>query len=341
MANDVTSDILENLPIAELHCHLEATVDAKEARRLAARNNVDISAAFDDHGAYKWRTFAEFLEVYDAVSEAIRTPEDYFDITLDHYRRMAAKGVIYGEAFVSPAHAGRFGVSYATLIDAVASAMREAEAETGVVGRIIVTCVRHFGAEHALVAAKAARAAPHAFVTGFGMAGDEAYGATADYRPAFDIARDCGLGLTAHAGEILGPESVREAISLLGVSRLGHGVRAIEDADLVAEIRDRDLALEVCPTSNVSIGLYPSIESHPLPWLVGARLNVTLNSDDPAYFGIDVADEYRRNAAAHRFGRRDLVKFTRNAIDAAFCDRETKARLSARISDAAVDHGGA
>ena len=325
--------MLENLPIAELHCHLEATVSAAEARRLAARNQVDIAAAFDENGAYKWRSFADFLEVYDAVSEAIRTPEDYFDITLRHYQRMAAKGMIYGEVFVSPAHAGRFGVSYAALIDAVASAMQDAEAETGIVGRIIVTCVRHYGSEHALSVAKAARDRPHACVTGFGMAGDEAYGAAADYKAAFDIARECGLGLTAHAGEILGPESVRDAISLLGVTRLGHGVRAIEDASLVAEIKHREMTLEVCPTSNVAISLYPSLASHPLPKLVEAGLRVTLNSDDPAFFGADAADEYRLNAAAHRFHRNDLLKFTQTAIEAAFCDPETKSRLLAKLGE--------
>ena len=331
MAAETTSDILDNLPIAELHCHLEATVSPEEARRLAARNHIDISAAFDDRGAYRWRSFEEFLEVYDAVSAAIRTPEDYYDITLGHYRRMAAKGMIYGEAIVSPAHAERFGVSYRALIDAVAGAMRKAESETGVIGRIIVTCVRHFGSDHALSVARSVRDAPHPLVTGFGLAGDEAFGATQDYRPAFEIAGECGLGLTAHAGEILGPESVREAIALLRVTRLGHGVRAGEDVGLVAEIRDRELTLEVCPTSNVAIGLYSSLESHPLPHLVRAGLKTTLNSDDPAFFGADVADEYRRCAIAFGFGRRDLLKFTRTAIDAAFCDRETKLRLAAKI----------
>jgi adenosine deaminase len=336
MADALTNDIFKSLPIAELHCHLEATVDANEARRLAARNSVDISAAFDANGAYKWRTFWEFLQVYDAVSEAIRTPEDYFEITLRHYQRMAAKGMIYGEVIVSPAHAGRLGISYAALIDAVASAIEEAQAETGVVGRIIVTCVRHFGAEHALSVAKMAHDQPHPCVTAFGMAGDEAYGATGDFRRAFEIAGDCGLGLTAHAGEILGPASMREAISLLGISRIGHGVRAIEDASLVAEIKDRGLTLEVCPTSNVSIGLYPSLASHPLPRLVAAGLRVTLNSDDPAFFGADAADEYERNAVIHGFGRRDLLKFTQTAIDAAFCDAETKARMKATVRDAGI-----
>jgi adenosine deaminase len=139
--------------------------------------------------------------------------------------------------------------------------------------------------------------------------------------------------LTAHAGEILGPDSVREAISLLKVSRIGHGVRALEDANLVAEIRDRGVTLEVCPTSNVAIGLYPSIASHPLPHLIKAGLKTTLNSDDPAFFGVDAAEEYARNAAAHHLSRADLLALTRNAIDAAFCDSETKAKLMTRVTE--------
>lgn len=329
------------LPIAELHCHLEATVTPGEARRLAARNSVDISGAFDEGGAYRWRTFADFLKVYDAVSAAIRTAEDYFEITLAHYRRMAARGLIYGEVIVSPAHAGRFGLPYAALVEAVGAAMAAAQAECGVVGRMIVTCVRHFGAEHALRVAQDARDHPHAFVAAFGMAGDEAYGVAADYKRAFEIAGAGGLGLTAHAGEILGPESIREAMSLLKIERIGHGVRAIEDSDLVAEIRDRGLTLEVCPTSNVAIGLYPSMAEHPLPRLIAAGLKVTLNSDDPAFFGADAADEYARSAAAHSLTRSDLIGLTQNAVDAAFCDRPTRAAMSAKIAAAGRREEGA
>ncbi len=330
MAEQTKGDF-ENPSIAELHCHLEATVEPADARRLAARHKIDISGSFDENGAYKWRSFEEFLAVYDAVSAAIRTPQDYYEITYEHYRRLAAKGVIYAEVFVSPAHALRFGMSYGALIDAVADAMGKAEAQTGIVGRIIVTCVRHFGVEHALEVAKMARDAPHAFVTGFGMAGDEAFGDAPDYKPAFDIAREAGLGLTVHAGEILGPESLRQAIFLFDVSRVGHGVRAVEDESLIAEMKDRGLTLEVCPTSNVAIGLYPSIKSHPLPALMKAGLKVTLNSDDPAYFGVDVADEYALNAAAHGLTAQDLLALTQAAVDAAFCDRETKAKLTTRL----------
>jgi len=325
---------INNLPVAELHCHLEATVTPAEARLLAKHNNVDISRAFDEDGGYAWRTFEEFLDVYDAVSEAIRTADDYYDITLDYFRRMAAKGVIYGEAFVSPSHAGRFGLSYSALADAVAEGMRKAEGEAGIVGRIIIVCIRHLGRDEALNVARALRKDPHPFVTGFGMAGDEAKGATADFKPAFDMARDAGLGLTTHAGEILGPSSVWEALELLGVARIGHGVRALGDENLVSAIKDRDVTLEICPTSNVAIGLFPSLKDHPFPDLTRSGLKTTLNSDDPAFFETDPVIEYERASAAFGLRRADLLTLTRNAVEAAFCDEETKSKLFAKISRA-------
>lgn len=323
-----------SIPVAELHCHIEATVSPDDARRIAVRHGIDISPVFDETGAYRWKTFGEFLQVYDAVSEVLRTPEDYFEITAHYFERMAAKGVIYGELIVSPAHAARFGVSYAALMDAIANAMREAEAENSLTGRIIVTAVRHYGAEHALDVAKVAAASPHPYVTGFGMAGDEAYGEARDFKPAFDLAREAGLACTVHAGEILGAESVWQAIELFDVVRIGHGVRAIEDQKLLEELKRRKITLEVCPTSNVAIGLYPSIAEHPVRKLADAGLKITLNSDDPAFFDTDPAEEYARAAKAHGFSRDDLMNFTRNAIAAAFCDDETKSRLSKTLESA-------
>ena len=323
--------IFDGLPVAELHCHLEATVLPDEAKRLAARHGLDISGVFGAGGAFQWRTFEEFLHVYDAVSEVVRTAEDYHEISLDYFQRMAAKGMIYGEVFVSPAHAGRFGVTYGALIDAVASAIEVAQAESGIVGRIVVTCVRHFGAEHALAVARTALNEPHPFVTGFGMAGDEAFGAAKDFKRAFDVARDAGLGLTTHAGEVLGPQSVRDAIALFNVARIGHGVRAIDDKSLIAEIIDRGITLEVCPSSNIAIGVYPSLAEHPLPKLIAAGVNVTLNADDPSFFGADVVEEYQLCAETFGFTRETLLNITRTAIDAAFCDDATKLALRARL----------
>ncbi len=322
------------LPLAELHCHLEGTVAPELALRLGHRHGLDLSPLVDAGGRYRWRDFAGFLHVYDAMSAAICTAEDYYEITADYYRRMAAKGLIYGEIFVSPEHAMRQGLSYPTLIDAVASAMADVEAETGAVARIVVTCVRHFGREHAEETATLAARHPHPCVVGFGMAGDESLGAPADYARAFAIAADAGLGLTAHAGELCGPESVRATIESLPVSRIGHGVRAIEDADLVAELADRGITLEVCPGSNLALGLYPSIAAHPVKRLMEAGLKVTLSADDPPFFDTDVAREYEQVCRAHRLTRADMLGFTRRSIAAAFLDPGSRTALEAQLAAA-------
>lgn len=322
------------VPVAELHCHLKGTVEPVDALRLAARHGMDISAVLTDEGTFSWRTFNEFLEAYDAVSQVVRTQADYHDITMTYFRRMATRGVIYGEIFVSPAHAARFDLSYEAQVDAVAGALEEAEARHGITGRIIATCVRNFGVEHAEEIAGLVASHPHPMVVGFGMAGDEAYGRVSDYKRAFEIAGAAGLGLTAHAGEVCGPQNIRETLDILNVTRLGHGVQAVTDAALIDEIKDKGIVLEVCPSSNLAIGLYDTIEAHPVGELVSAGVAVTLNSDDPAFFGAGVADEYALVGAALGYTDAQLLTFTATAIEAAFCDKATKVKLREKLASA-------
>lgn len=323
-------------PLAELHCHLEGAVPPALALRLAWRHGIDLSHVIDaEREDYRWTDFSGFLATYVAMCEAIRTPEDYHEITYDYFTRMAAKGLVYGEVFVSPDLGWAHRIPYPALIDAIAAGMRDAERAAGVVGRIIVIAIRHFGPGAAERAARAAERHPHPFVVGFGMAGEEDFGEPIDFRPAFEIARGSGLRLTAHAGEHRGPAHVRATVRDLGVERIGHGVRAIEDASVLAELRERGVTLEVCPGSNLALGLYPSLAAHPVKRLMQAGLRVTLNSDDPPFFATDVAAEYANVAATHGLGRNDLLCITRTALEAAFCDEETKERLLKRIEAAA------
>ena len=321
----------DRFPLVELHCHIEGTVTPEEARALAARHGVDLSGIFDETGNYAWTNFSEFLTAYDAMTEAVRTPEDYYEITLDYYRRAAADGVLYGEMFISNDHPARFGVSYPDLLEGITSALRDVEAETGIVGRLILTGVRHYGVEAVEASARLAEAHPHPMVTGFGMAGDESFGHPSDYAHAFDIARGAGLGLTVHAGEVEGPESVSAALDSLKPTRIGHGVTAIEDRDLAARLACEDIVLEVCPTSNLALGLFASAEEHPLTALFEAGVLVTLSSDDPAFFGASVRQEYEQAIAAHGFNLAQLAEMTRTAIDAAFLKGPEKEALRSRV----------
>jgi adenosine deaminase len=320
------------LPLAELHCHLEGTVEPWLALRLAARHGLDLSSIVDANGHYIWRDFAEFLRAYDGMSEAIRTPDDYYDITYEYYRAGGEGGLIYSEVFLSPAHGMQHGMSYPTLVDAVSSAMAAAERDFGVVARIIVTCVRHFGVERAEETARLAARSPHPFVVGFGMAGDENFLKPRDFVRAFEIARSGGLKTTAHAGELAGPESVRNAVSDLKVLRIGHGVRAGEDPSLLRELADRQVPLEMCPSSNVALGLFPSIAGHPIKRLADAGLAVTISTDDPPFMHTSIQSEYQRVADAHQLDSAAMLDFTARSVSAAFCDDATKQSLTARIS---------
>jgi adenosine deaminase len=190
--------------------------------------------------------------------------------------------------------------------------------------------VRNFGLEQALRVARDVAEHPHPYVVGFSMAGDEAGFPAGEFAEAFEIAAGAGLGCTIHAGEWHGPESVRAALEL-PVTRIAHGVRAIEDPELVLELAARGTVLECCPTSNVVLGVFPSYEAHPLPQLRAAGVRVTLGSDDPPYFGASVAGEYAVCAERMGFSERDLRDITATAIDAAFCDEHLKAELRARL----------
>ncbi len=287
-----------------------------------------------DGDRYVWRDFLDFLEVFDRAVTVIRTAEDYRDVTLEYLTACAGEGAIYVEVTVSPDHAAAAGIPYADLLDGVAAGIDEARTETGVESRVIVTAVRNFGTERAEAVAAGAAAAPHPYVTGFGLAGDEAGFPPAPFARAFEIAHDAGLGITCHAGEWAGPESVRGALALpVPVTRLGHGVRSIEDPALVAELAERGTVLEVCPTSNVVLGAYPSLAEHPFGALRDAGVRVTLGSDDPPYWGTTIGGEYAAARATWGLADDDLRAITRTAVEAAFVDEATRKSLLARSQD--------
>ncbi len=321
------------IPKAELHVHLEGTARPELVRRLARRHGMTLPPErFGPDGEFVWRDFPDFLELYDIAAAVIRTPDDYREVTRDYLVRSAAEGAIYVELMSSPDHAAQNGMSYSDHLEGIAAGIEEARAECGIEGRIIVTCVRHFGPERGLEIAGQVVAEPHPLVVGFGMGGDEAAYPAGAFAGVFGHVAAAGLACTVHAGEWAGPESVRQAIETLPVKWLGHGVRASEDPALVADIAERGLVLEICPGSNLATGMYASPEAHPFPELLRAGLAVTLNSDDPPYFATSIGREY--DFAARHFGLDDeaLRALTRTALEAAFVDHAIKAALLGKAS---------
>jgi adenosine deaminase len=315
------------VPRVELHVHLEGTAPPDLIRRLAERNGLPVpEGTFAAPDRFAYTDFLDFLNTYDKAASVIRTGADYRDITYEYLVRCAAEGAIYVELTASPDHAKLVGLSDEEHLDGIARGIDDARAESGIEGRILISCVRNFGVEPALRVARYAAERPHPYVVGFSMAGDEENYPPAAYAEAFEIAAGAGLGCTVHAGEWAGAESVREGLKL-PVSRIGHGVRSIEDPALVEELAERGTVLEVCPTSNVVLGIYPTYEEHPLPRLRDAGVKVTLGSDDPPYFGATIGGEYELCAEHYGFDDEALRGITRTAIEAAFCEETLKQGL--------------
>ena len=320
------------LPKVELHLHLEGAAPPALIRDLAAEKHLDLAGLFDADGAYARGDFAAFLRAYDAVASVLDGPEDYARLTRAVLEEGASHGVVYAEVFASPDFCG--GGEIPAWREHM-EAMEEAAAsvpETTL--RIVATCIRHLGPERARRAALCAAETAGGFVTGFGMGGDEAAGRAADFAWAFDCAREAGLGITAHAGEWAGPASIREALRELRPSRLGHGVRAIEDLALVDDLAERGVVLEVCPGSNLALGLYLRPEAHPIARLREAGVAVTVSTDDPPFFGTSMTAEWEALERAFGWGPDDLAALNRTALSAAFCDEATREAVAKRLEAA-------
>ena len=322
-----------DLPKIELHLHLEGAAPPGLIRSIAAEKHVDLSGIFDAQGGYAFRDFWHFLKVYEAATSVLTTPADYARLLRAVLEASAEEGVIYCETFVSPDFCGgRDLAAWRDYVSALTETAEAAEREIGITCRGIVTPIRHFGPDKAKEVALCAAETAGGFVTGFGIAGDEKIGNPADFAWSFDCAREAGLGLTAHAGEWAGPESVRDALRDLGVSRIGHGVRAIEDLALVDELAEAGTVLECCPGSNVALGLYPSVRAHPIAKLHDRGVKVTVSTDDPPFFHTTMRREYDRLAEAFDWDEGMFLALARTAAEAAFCDEDIRARLLKRLS---------
>lgn len=317
----------KNFPKLELHLHLEGAADPAFIRGLAQEKGISLDGVFDEAGHYKYDGFDGFLRCYEAATEALKTPDDFRRLTQSVLENLAEHGVIYAETFVSPDFCG--GGDLGAWREYLA-AMQEAHVD-GVTLRGIITCIRHEGPEQAKTAAHCAAETAGDWIVGFGMGGAEGVGNARDYAYSFDMAREAGLRLTSHAGEWGGAASVRETIRDLGVERIGHGVHTINDPELVKEVADRGITLEICPGSNVVLGVYPTLADHPIQRLRDAGCKVTVSTDDPPFFHTDMTREYEQLEQVFGWGVDDFKQLNQTALDAAFCDGATKEILATRL----------
>jgi adenosine deaminase len=322
------------IPKVELHVHLEGTAPPALVRRIAERNGLRLPegllAAPD---RFAWRDFLDFLKTYDLAASVIRTGQDYRDVTYEYLASCAAQGAIYVELIAAIQIARSVGLDDDEHWEGIAAGIDDARRDHGIEARVLSSCIRNFGVDGAIEVAEHTAGRPHPYVVGFQMAGDEAGYPPEPFADAYAIAAAAGIGCTVHAGEWAGAASVRGALELPGVTRISHGVRAIEDPELVAELARREIVLETCPTSNVVLGVFDSFASHPLPALRAAGVRVTLASDDPPYFGASIGGEYA--VASERFGLSDddLWEITADGLRASFAEPALREELLAGLTD--------
>lgn len=320
----------QHLKKAELHCHIEGATPPALALAQAEKYGVSADGIIED-GAYVWTDFTSFVRCYDAVASLFRTEEDYALLAETYLRELAAENTIYSEIIVSPDHGNTVGLGADAYLRGLAAGMEAARAATGIESRMLITGIRHLGPDAVIRTAEYAARREHPLVTGFNLAGEERMGNVADYARAFDIVRDAGLRVTIHAGELSGAFSVRDALDHVRPSRISHGVRAIEEPDLVRRIADEGIVLEVCPGPNVSLQVFADFPSHPLPELIAAGVRATLNSDDPPFFHTSLKQEYEIASNVMGFDDAAIDRMTRTAIEAAFVEEPVRERLLALL----------
>jgi adenosine deaminase len=318
---------LERLPKAELHLHIEGTFEPELIFAIARRNGLDPGFPSVDalRSAYAFSDLQSFLNVYYAGMRVLRTQRDYYDLAAAYCERAVRQGVRHAEIFFDPqAHTQR-GVAFGVVVEGLVAALADARRSLGITSSLIMCFLRDLSAESAMETLEEALAYRSEIVA-VGLDSAEAGNPPSKFTSVFDRAREHGFLTVAHAGEEGPPEYVWEALDLLHVLRIDHGVRSLEDPRLVERLRQQRVPLTVCPFSNVKLHVVADLAHHPLKRMIDAGLVVTVNSDDPAYFGGYVADNYVGVARALDLSADDAIALARNSFEASFIDDTTKQR---------------
>jgi len=323
---------IDGLPKAELHLHIEGSLEPELMFELARRNGVAIP--FDSveavRAAYDFSNLQDFLDIYYAGANVLLTRRDFEDLAFAYFRRAAADTVRHAEIFFDPqTHTDR-GVPFAVVVEGLIAGMDRARAELGVTSGLILSFLRHLSEEEAFATLEMARPYLRHFI-GVGLDSSEVGHPPSKFERVFAAARALGLKLCAHAGEEGPPAYVYEALDLLHIDRMDHGNRSMEDEALIQRLAASRMTLTVCPLSNLKLCVVKDLKDHPVPEMLRRGLHVTLNSDDPAYFGGYVNENYRQLAKAVGLTRDQLTQLARNSFEGSFLAEADKAARLAEV----------
>ena len=322
------SEFVKGLPKAELHMHVEGSLEPGLLLELGRRNDVPLHYASiaEVETAFDFQNLQSFLDVYYEAAQTLRTRQDFFDLTTAYLERAAADGVVRSEIFFDPQTHTERGVAIGEVIDGIADALEAANESLGISTGLILCFLRHLPVAQAMATLESAL--PYrGRLLGVGLDSSEVGHPPGQFAEVFDAARAEGLRVTAHAGEEGPPEYVWEALDVLGVERIDHGNRALEDDALVRRLVAEQVPLTVCPYSNVKLRSVDRLEDHPLRTMLDLGLNVSINSDDPSYFGGYIADNYAGIQNVLGMSNEEMVGIARNSLNATFVPDNEKQLL--------------
>lgn len=329
-------NFIKNMPKIELHLHIEGSLEPEQMFEFAKRNNIDIPFASveDVREAYNFTDLQSFLDIYYQGMNVLQTEQDFYDLTMAYLKKVASENVVHTEIFFDPQGHTERGIPFATVINGITKALEDGQRDLGVSSELIMCFLRHMDEQSALDTLD--EALPYKDkILGVGLDSSEVGHPPSKFTRVFAKARATGFKLVAHAGEEGPPEYVYEAIDTLEVDRIDHGNRSMEDAALTARLAQMGIGLTVCPLSNLELCNIEDndIRKHPIKRMLEAELMATINSDDPAYFGGYMNDNFIAVADAVHLSREDIVKLAENAIDVSFASAARKQELHKQLAD--------
>jgi len=320
---------IQALPKVELHLHIEGTLEPQLMLELAKRNNIDIpfSSIEQVQQAYNFHNLQSFLDIYYQGANVLIHEQDFFDLTWAYLLRCQSDNVRHCEIFFDPQTHTERGIAFDTVVNGINNALIKGEQELGITSQLIMCFLRHLDEASAFVTLEQAQAHKDKII-GVGLDSSEVGNPVGKFERVFNLAIEQGFLTVAHAGEEGPASSIRDALTLLKISRIDHGVRCIDDETLVQELAINRMPLTVCPLSNLKLKVFDNMAQHNIVALLRQGLCVTINSDDPSYFGGYMTDNFLAVANAHPMTKAELTQFTLNAIEASFISDSEKQRLS-------------
>jgi adenosine deaminase len=329
-----TTTLIRNIPKAELHLHIEGTLEPELMMKLAQRNGIRIpyDSVDEIRAAYEFTDLQSFLDIYYAGAQVLVTEQDFYDLTFEYLERAAADNVRHVEIFFDPQTHTERGIVFDLVVDGIYRALRDAETELGITFELIMCFLRHLSADDAMTTLE--QALPHKErIRAVGLDSSEVGHPPSKFTEVFDRARAEGFLTVAHAGEEGPPEYIWEALDLLKVERIDHGVRSLEDPALIERLATEQTPLTVCPLSNFKLRVFDKLQDHNLKQLLDAGLCATINSDDPAYFGGYVGENFLQTQQALGLSSEQIVTLARNSFAASFLSDHDKERHYSEIDN--------